>query len=206
MTVVVIANPKGGAGKSTLATNVAGYFASQGHAVVLGDADVQQSTRLWLGVRPANARPIHSWDVGTDQIAKVPKGSSHVVIDTPAGLDGKRLKTLLQQADCVLVPVQPSIFDIFATRAFLDELADRPQTANVRVGLIGMRVDERTLSADQLSAFVESTGYPLVGQVRDTQTYVHLAAQGLTLFDLAPARVVRDLALWQPICSWLDAA
>ena len=204
MTVVVIANPKGGAGKSTLATNVAGYFANRGHNVVMGDADVQQSSRLWLGVRPATVRPIQHWSVGVDEIAKPPKDASHVVVDTPAGLDGKRLKALLRMADYLLIPVQPSIFDIFATRAFLDELASRAQTDKVKVGLIGMRVDERTLAADQLSAFVASTGLPMVGSVRDTQTYVHLAAQGLTLFDVVPSKVARDLESWRPICNWLD--
>ena len=204
MTVVVIANPKGGAGKSTLATNVAGYFANQGHNVVMGDADVQQSSRLWLGVRPATVRPIQHWNVGVDEIAKPPKDASHVVVDTPAGLDGKRLKALLRMADYLLVPVQPSIFDIFATRAFLDELASRPQTDKVKVGLIGMRVDERTLAADQLATFVASTGLPMVGSVRDTQTYVHLAAQGLTLFDVVPSKVARDLESWRPICNWLE--
>ena len=125
MTVVVIANPKGGAGKSTLASNVAGYFANQGHNVVMGDADVQQSARLWLGVRPDTVRPIQHWSVGTDEIARPPKEATHVVVDTPAGLDGKRLKALLKMADYLLIPVQPSIFDICATRAFLDELASR---------------------------------------------------------------------------------
>ena len=204
MPVVVIANPKGGAGKSTLATHVAGYFASQGHAVMLGDADTQQSSRLWLGLRPATAFPIRSWEVGTDLVAKPPRGTSHVVIDTPAGLHGKRLKTILKWADHVLVPVQPSVFDIFATRAFMDELAEHRSAAGVKVGMVGMRVDKRTLAADQLAVFVESAGFAMLGHVRDTQTYVHLAAQGLTLFDLAPARVARDLALWQPICQWLD--
>lgn len=88
MPVVVVANPKGGVGKSTLSTNIAGYFASQGHAVMLGDADRQQSSRLWLGLRPAHARGIAPWDIGPDQVARPPKGTSYVVLDTPAGLSG----------------------------------------------------------------------------------------------------------------------
>ena len=81
MPVVVVANPKGGVGKSTLSTQVAGYFASKGHNVMLGDADRQQSSKLWLGLRPAAARPIRSWEVDADQIAKPPKGTTHVVLD-----------------------------------------------------------------------------------------------------------------------------
>ena len=205
MTVVVVANPKGGAGKSTLASNVAGFYASRGGAVALGDADVQQSTRQWLGLRPANLPLIQSWSVGTEEIAKPPKGLDHVVIDTPAGLDGKRLKALLRMADCLLIPVQPSIFDIFATRDFLATLADRAATSKLRVALVGMRVDERTIAAEHLAEFAATTPYPMVGTVRDTQTYVHLAAQGLTLFDVAPAKFERDLAHWQPITGWLTA-
>ncbi len=206
MPVVVIANPKGGVGKSTLATNVAGYFASQGHAVMLGDADKQQSSRLWLGLRPAAAAPISTWEFGADQIAKPPRGTSHVVIDTPAGLHGKRFKEIMKWADKVVVPLQPSVFDIFATRAFLDELAENRQASKAQIGLVAMRVDSRTIAASQLDSFVQSTGFALIGHVRNTQNYVHLAAQGLTLFDVAPGRVARDLAAWQPICDWLNRA
>ena len=205
MPVVVVANPKGGVGKSTLSTQIAGYFASQGHAVMLGDADRQQSSRLWLTLRPTAARSISSWDVGDDQIAKPPKGTTHVVLDTPAGLHGKRLKEVLKLADKVVVPLQPSVFDIFATRAFLDELADSAHAAKTQIGIVGMRVDERTRAADQLHTFVDSLGLPVLGFVRDTQNYIQLSARGLTVFDVAPGRVERDLAQWEPICRWLDA-
>ena len=110
MPVVVIANPKGGVGKSTLATNVAGYYASQGHPVMLGDADRQQSARLWLGLRPPAARSIASWDVDNEQIVKPPKGTTHVVLDTPAGLHGRRLNEVMKLASKVIVPLQPSVF------------------------------------------------------------------------------------------------
>lgn len=205
MPVVVVANPKGGVGKSTLSTQIAGYFASRGHAVMLGDADRQQSSRLWLSLRPATAAPITTWDVGDDQLAKPPKGTTHVVLDTPAGLHGKRLKEVLKLADKVIVPLQPSVFDIFATRAFLDELAASAQAAKTQIGIVGMRVDERTRAADQLHTFVQSLGLPVLGFVRDTQNYIQLPARGLTIFDVAPSRVERDLAQWAPICRWLDS-
>jgi chromosome partitioning protein len=205
MPVVVVANPKGGVGKSTLSTQIAGYFASRGHAVMLGDADRQQSSRLWLSLRPPAARPISTWDVGDDQLAKPPKGTTHVVLDTPAGLHGKRLKEVLKLADKVIVPLQPSVFDIFATRAFLDELAASAQAAKTQIGIVGMRVDERTRAADQLHTFVNSLGLPVVGFVRDTQNYIQLPARGLTIFDVAPSRVERDLAQWESISRWLDS-
>jgi chromosome partitioning protein len=203
MPLVVIANPKGGVGKSTLSTNIAGYFSSRGHAVMLGDADRQQSSRLWLGLRPASVPAIRSWEI-SDDVAKPPKGTTHVVLDTPAGLHGRRLKDILKIADKVLVPLQPSVFDIFATRAFLDELAEHQHAVKAKVAIVGMRVDPRTIAAEKLNDFVASAGFPVLGFLRDTQNYVHLAAQGLTVFDVAPSRVERDLALWLPICDWLD--
>lgn len=204
MPVVVVANPKGGVGKSTLSTNIAGYFASQGHKVMLGDADRQQSSRLWLGLRPETARPIVNWDVGEDRLAKLPKGVTHVVLDTPAGLEGPRMKDVLRHADKVVVPLQPSVFDIFATRAFLDQIKAHGHPG-MKVGIVGMRVDTRTLASDKLKAFVESLGLPVLAYLRNTQNYIHLAAHGLTLFDVAPGRVEKDLAQWEGLCRWLDA-
>ncbi|MFM2051843.1 MAG: hypothetical protein RL682_2334 [Pseudomonadota bacterium] len=204
MPVIVVANPKGGVGKSTLSTNIAGYFAAKGHSVMLGDADRQQSSRLWLSLRPAAARLIGSWDIGPDAIAKPPKGTTHVVLDTPAGLSGRQFKDAMKMADKIIVPLQPSVFDIFATRAFLDELASNQHALKAKIGIVGMRVDGRTLAADQLNAFVRSLKLPVLGMLRDTQNYLHLAASGLTLFDVAPAKLESDLAQWKPICQWLD--
>ncbi len=205
MPVVVVANPKGGVGKSTLSTNIAGYFAAQGHAVMLGDADRQQSSRLWLGLRPTAARPIATWDVNADMIAKAPKGTTHVVLDTPAGLHGWRFNDVMKMAHKVIVPLQPSVFDIFATKAFLDQLMKNKHYDKLQIGVVGMRVDARTIAADKLHEFVATLGLPVLGYLRDTQNYIHLAARGLTLFDVTPGRVEKDLAQWQSICDWLDA-
>jgi len=205
MPVIVVANPKGGVGKSTLSTNIAGYLAAQGHAVMLGDVDRQQSARAWLGVRPAGAATITPWEVARDNIVRPPKGTTHVVLDTPAALHNKRLDEIMKLADKVLVPLQPSIFDINATHAFLHELLARKHGNELDVGVVGMRIKEGTISADQLRNFLGTLDVPVVGFVRDTQNYVHLAARGLTLWDVAPSRVARDLEQWQPITDWLDA-
>lgn len=206
MPVVVVANPKGGVGKSTLSTNVAGYYASQGHPVVLGDIDPQKSAHLWLSLRPASVAAIGQWDTQAGALTSPPKGTTHAVLDTPAGLHGSALKDVLKVADKVIVPLQPSIFDIYATQAFLDELRAHRQSAGVEVGIVGMRIDERTRSAEQLHHFVDGLGLPVLGYVRDTQNYVHLAAQGLTVFDVSTTtRVARDREQWQGICRWLDA-
>ena len=206
MPVIVVANPKGGVGKSTLSTNIAGYFASAGHAVMLGDVDRQQSTRTWLSMRPPHLAPITGWDVNHDEVVRPPKGTTHVVLDTPAGLHGKRLDAVMKIADQVIVPLQPSIFDIHATHAFVRELKAHKRNDKVQVGLVGMRTREGTISADQLHKFLETLDVPLVAFLRDTQNYVHLAARGLTLWDVAPSRVFRDLEQWEPLKGWLDEA
>ena len=204
MPIVVVANPKGGVGKSTLATNIAGYFAGKGHSVMLGDADRQQSSALWLRLRPPAARALGTWELKDDNIVRPPKGTTHVVLDTPAGMHGRMFKEVMQMADKVVVPLQPSVFDIFATRSFLDELAEHRKASRMQVGIVGMRVDPRTIAADKLHEFVDGLGLPVLGYLRHTQNYIHLAARGLTLFDVAPGRVERDLAQWEGICRWLD--
>lgn len=205
MPVIVVANPKGGVGKSTLSTNIAGYLARQGHAVMLGDVDRQQSARTWLSLRPEGLPKITNWDVAHDEIVRPPKGTTHVVLDTPAGLHGKRLDEVMRIADKVIVPLQPSIFDIHATHEFIRELLAHRRGDKVAVGVVGMRIREGTISADQLRSWTGTLETPVITFLRDTQNYVHLAARGLTLWDVAPSRVERDMAQWQPLISWINA-
>jgi chromosome partitioning protein len=205
MPVIVVANPKGGVGKTTLSTNIAGYFASCGHAVMLGDADRQQSTRTWLSLRPAGLAPISAWEVAHDAVVRPPKGTTHVVLDTPAGLHGKRLDEVMKLADKVLIPLQPSIFDIHATHEFVRQLLAHKRGERVQLAIVGMRTREGTIATDQLRSFLDKLKLPLLGFVRDTQNYVHLAAHGLTLWDVRSNRFERDIEQWRPITTWLDA-
>jgi chromosome partitioning protein len=205
MPVIVVANPKGGVGKSTLSTQIAGYLASRGHRVMLGDVDRQQSSRIWLGLRPPTLPPIRAWELAHDEVVRPPKGTTHVVLDTPAGMHGKRLDDLMKIADKVLVPLQPSIFDIHATHDFLREIVSKKRHGQVDVGIVGMRMKENTIAADQLKAFLGTLDVPVVAHLRDTQHYVQLAARGLTLWDVAPSRVQRDLEQWEPLLRWIDA-
>jgi chromosome partitioning protein len=203
MPVVVIVNPKGGCGKSTLATQVAGLFARDGHSVMLGDVDPQQSSRQWLAVRPAGVPPIASWDTTTDAVLRPPKGVTHVVLDTPAGLDGARLDAVLGLAHRLLVPVQASLFDIQATHAFVHRLRAHPLARRLPIGLVAMRVKDHTRAADRLDEYLASLSLPVLAHLRDTQNYVHMAAQGLTLWDVTPSRVQRDLDQWEGLAHWL---
>ena len=205
MPVIVVANPKGGVGKTTLSTNIAGYVASRGHKVMLGDVDRQQSARTWLALRPGNLALISPWEVSHDAVVRPPKGTTHVVLDTPAGLHGKRLDEVMRLADKVLVPLQPSIFDIHATHEFVRQLLAHKRSERVQIAIVGMRTREGTIATDQLRGFLDGLKLPLLGFVRDTQNYVHLAAHGLTLWDVSSNRFERDIEQWQPLTKWLEA-
>ena len=202
----LVANPKGGSGKSTLATNLAGYLARCGHQVMLGDTDRQHSALDWLKIRPETLPPIRSWDLKKDQPARPPKATTHVVLDTPAGLCGKALERILKQVDRVIVPVQPSLFDILATRSFLETLLEEKavRKEKVFVAVVGMRVDVRTRAASELDRFLSSYDLPVLTCLRDTQLYVQVAASGMTLFDLSPARAEKEREQWQPIIDWIE--
>ena len=204
MPVIVVANPKGGVGKSTLATNLAGALAHSGRSVMLGDVDRQQSSRQWLAMRPARLPPIQGWELSHNEIVRPPKGTTHVVLDTPAGLHGKRLDAVLRITHKLLIPLQPSLFDIQATHAFLGALRAHPRAAEIELGLVAMRVREHTLSNDQLHQYLATLNVPVVAWLRDTQNYVQLAARGLTLWDVAPSRVERDLEQWLPLKDWIQ--
>ncbi len=206
MPVIVIANPKGGVGKSTLATNVAGCLAAAGHAVMLGDIDKQQSSRQWLALRDSAGTalpPIVGWDIGAHDVLRPPKGTTHVVLDTPAQLHGHRLEAVLKVADRMLIPLQPSLFDIQATHTFVQMLRAHRRGAEIKLGLVGMRVREHTKANEQLHQYLATLPVPVVAWLRDTQNYVQLAARGLTLFDVAPSRVERDLEQWEPLAAWV---
>ena len=206
MTVIVVANPKGGVGKSTLATNLAGYFAAQGEWTALADLDKQRSAHAWLSLRVDTLPKIEEWSIDVDSPGKPPKGLEKAVVDTPAGVHGNRLSIALELADKVIVPLQPSMFDILATQDFLARLAKEKavRKGSIEVGVVGMRVDARTRSADQLHRFVEGLELPVLGFLRDTQNYVQLAAHGLTIWDVAKSRVDKDLEQWEPIIEWVS--
>ncbi|HSC62420.1 MAG TPA: ParA family protein [Caldimonas sp.] len=204
MPVIVVANPKGGVGKTTLSTNLAGYLASRGRAVMLGDVDRQQSSRTWLGLRPTGLPTIASWEVSGGDVVRPPKGTTHIVLDTPAGLHGKRLDEVMKLADKVLIPLQPSIFDIHATHQFIDDLLAHRRSSKVQMAVVGMRTREGTISTDQLRTFLHGVNVPLLGFLRDTQNYIHLAAHGLTLWDVASTRFQGDREQWEPIVTWVN--
>lgn len=207
MRAILVANPKGGAGKTTLATNLAGALAAGGEKVFLWDLDRQQSSMNWLAMRPANRPVIQRLDGRDTDDPRMPRGSSWLILDSAAGLHGKNLAHALKIAHKVVVPVQPSVFDMAATSTFLQTLTEEKSVRKNKtfIGIVGMRVDPRTKAAATLEAFLAQFRLPVLTYLRDTQVYVNAAFNGLSVFDLPEYLSGRELEQWQPLLDWIAA-
>ena len=209
MPVIVVANPKGGVGKTTLATNIAGYLASRGHAVMLGDVDRQQSSRTWLGLRPAGAaahqRPGRS---AHDDVVRPPQGHDPCRA-RHAGRPARQAPRRGDEARRQGAGAAAAEHLRHPRHARLPRRAARapPARQDVQIGVVGMRVDARARSRPTSCASSSTAlGVPVLGFLRDTQNYVHLAARGLTLWDVAPSRVrARPASSGSRSRHWLDA-
>jgi len=202
---ILVANPKGGSGKTTLATNIAGWLAGKRQRVGLLDADPQQSSTQWLERRPALFPSVAGFarDTGKKELKDV--GPEWLVVDSPAGLHGESLRDAVKRADALVVPVSPSAFDMAATRHFLAAIREHKavREGGLPIALVAMRVDARTRSAAELDEFLEGYEMPLVTHLRDTQVYVYCARDGYSVFDLPRSRGEQDWEQWRPLTRWI---
>lgn len=200
----MVANPKGGCGKSTLSVHIASWFARHDEIVYLGELDRQQSSRHWLEARPKNLATIKHWEISADEFKLPPKHCNVAILDTPAGLHGKRLKEVLNAVDKVVVPVSSSRFDMLAAREFFEELAATKAVRKERVdiGVVGMRVDVRTHAYAQLLEFLQEFDLPVVTCIAQSQRYLLAADTGVTLFDNDLNSTVVEVQ-WRPLLNWL---
>ncbi|MBI2770146.1 MAG: ParA family protein [Burkholderiales bacterium] len=205
MPVIAVVNRKGGSGKSTLAAHLAAWCARQGHSVMLGDVDRQQSSRAWLKRRDPALPQIAPWALDQKNVLRVPSGITHVVLDTPGGIHGFELARVVMFADAIVMPVCHSVFDRESAAACHAELMALPRVASgrCRLATVGMRIDARTRAGAVLREWSDGLGLPFLGVLRETQLYVRSLERGLTIFDLAPAQVEADLAQWAPILEWM---
>jgi chromosome partitioning protein len=211
---ILVLNSKGGCGKTTLATNLASYFASEGMLTTLIDYDPQASSTKWLSLRPQEKQDIHGVAAYsrhrngvTDSFhRRIPPGTERVVIDAPAGVMGMQLQDLIRQVNTVLVPVLPSPIDIHAATRFVEDLllVGKVRSFGVNVGVIANRVKKNTLVYQSLEKFLTTLKLPFLASLRDTQNYVRASARGVGIFEMWDQRVNPDKVQWKPIIEWLD--
>ncbi|MGB5622238.1 MAG: ParA family protein [Gammaproteobacteria bacterium] len=207
-------NPKGGSGKTTLATNLAAYYASRGHRTALMDCDPQASSTRWLKNRSDELSQVHgveayrvnmqatrSWQLRT------PPNTQYLVVDTSAAIPAHNLVEFTRGADSIVIPVGPSDIDIHAAAGFIANLllVAKEDRREGRLGVIANRVREGTLAYARLMRFLHRLNIPVIAILRDTQNYVHAAEEGMGIHEFKHYRVRKDIAQWTPLLRWLQS-
>jgi len=211
---ILILNPKGGSGKTTVATNLAAYFASMGDRPLLSDNDPQGSSTRWLKKRTKdqpfihgvaaferNSRMTRAWQM------RVPPDAAHVVVDTPAAVTAQEMPEMTKSAHAIIVPVLPSDIDISTCSKCIADLlliAKVPREEN-RIAVVANRVKRNTLVYQSLMRFLNTLRIPVIATLRDSQNYVRAAEQGVGLHEMKKYQVEQDLEDWEPLLAWLRA-
>lgn len=213
MRSILVLNPKGGCGKSTVAMNIAGYYALAGARVGLADCDPQASSADWLALRPASAPPIVAGRLHANRI-KLPKRVEILVIDTPAATHGARLANFVRTSETMVIPISPSPLDMRAAEHFVEELYSLRKLINRRIKLatVANRVREDTVAAAKLDYYLDrlklpgGQHLPFITVLRSSQNYIRAAELGLSIFEFAPSKTVYDREQWEPLLRWLNSS
>ena len=202
---IMVLNAKGGCGKSTLATNIAAYFANQGASVALADFDPQRSSLDWLDRRPEDRARIAGVAGFEDGLRRAPRSADFIVIDAPARTHAKELTDLVRHAETIVVPVLPSTIDMQATTTFLEELRKigKIERKQARFGLVANRVRDNTLIFDDLDDYLSRARAPYIAALREAQNYVRAYTRGLGIFELPEYLAWPDWNDWEPLTAWL---
>jgi chromosome partitioning protein len=211
---IMLLNPKGGCGKTTIATSLASYYAAQGHRPALVDYDSQGSSTRWLEERPGELSPIHgvaAWRVPSGVTRawqmRLPAEVDRVVVDTAAGLSAVHVPDMVQRADTIVVPVLPSRIDIAAAADFLELLARQAEVRDGtrRVAVVGNRLRGNRRLVRELKTFLAAQAFPFVASLRESSNYEQAAALGVGIHDLDGARAQTDRDQWRPLLAWLES-
>jgi len=210
---IVVLNTKGGSGKTTVATNLAAYYAAVGRRVALMDLDPQGSSMRWLGQRPADAPPIHGiagyekrLNVTRSFALRSPPGTDHVIIDTPAALPVTQMPETVRDANAIIVPVLPSDIDIHAASRCIADLllVAKVHRSERRLVIVANRARRYTKAFQALMRFLQSLRIPVAAVLRDSQAYIRSAETGLGLHEMKGALLQEDLDSWKPLVEWLE--
>tara|TARA_R110000787_G_scaffold96214_2_gene199485 strand:- start:2260 stop:2892 length:633 start_codon:yes stop_codon:yes gene_type:complete len=205
-------NSKGGCGKTTLATNLAGYYAARGKSVALVDYDPQESSIDWLEARGGDRAPIVGIAASQDAV-RIPKNMDYVIMDSPAAVHGRPLAELVRKADIILMPVLPSPIDVRAARNFLNEVNKLRKVVNadVKFATVANRVRENTVAAHDLYEYLDALRLPsgkrlpYLAVLRASQNYIRAAEKGLSIFEFAPVKTLPDRDQWVRIFRWINS-
>ena len=202
---IMVLNAKGGCGKSTIATNIASYFASEGASVGLADYDPQRSSLDWLERRPDNRPTIAAVAAFEDGLRHAPRNIDIMVSDAPARSHGRELTDLVKHAETIVVPVLPSTIDMQATSTFLKELQgiNKVERKQVKIGAIANRVRENTLIYGELDEYLTKVRVPYIAALREAQNYVRAYTRGIGIFELPEYLAWPDWSEWEPLTAWL---
>ena len=204
---IMVMNAKGGCGKSTIATNLAAYYASEGFETALADYDPQESSLDWLSERPDNYAAITGLAGHKDGLRHLPRGADYLIIDAPARSHDKELTELLKRAETIIVPVLPSPIDIKASARFIAELkgSNRVSQKKVKIAAVANRVRENTLIFEELDEYLSKLKVPYLASLREAQNYIRAYQRGLGIHELPPYLAWPDWEQWDPILEWLDS-
>ncbi|WP_096086283.1 ParA family protein [Agaribacterium haliotis] len=204
MDQVFVVNPKGGCGKTTIATHLAAYYANAGRAVLLADHDAQKSSSDWLASRPSSCAPILCEVLEAEQVPQVNQASL-IIHDMPAAYGLKDFSYIAKAGDRILIPVLSSPTDIKACLRFIMALnREGLMDVGMQVGFIANKVRRHTAYFSVLDEFLQRVDLPLVGEIYDSQHYIRLMDKGLSLFDLKTAKLRAEQERWGQIFSWLS--
>jgi chromosome partitioning protein len=211
---ILVLNPKGGSGKTTIATNLASYFAISGDRPLLQDNDPQGSSSRWLKKRKPdqafiqgvaaferNSRMTRAWQM------RIPADAAHVIVDTPAAVPAQEMPDMTKNADAIIVPVLPSDIDIHACSKCIADLLliAKVRRDEYRIGVVANRVKRNTVIYQSLMRFLATLRIPVIATLRDSQNYVRAAEQGVGIHEMKRYVVEQDLEDWQPMLAWLKA-
>jgi chromosome partitioning protein len=203
----MVLNAKGGCGKSTLATNIAVFFAREGQQVCIADYDPQQSSLDWLAQRPADLPAITGVRAFEEGVRNVSRSTDILVIDAPARVHGTELNELVRRAETIVVPVLPSSIDMKASQHFMTELLEigKVSRRQARLALVANRVREHTLIYEELDQYLSKLKVPYLGCLREAQNYVRAYARGMGVLELPEYLASPDWKQWEPIGEWLGS-
>jgi len=206
MRTIMVINAKGGCGKTTLATNLAGFYADKGNTVAIADFDPQGSSLDWLKARPENRPEILAIDA-SDGTYRTPRNVDILILDVPAAIHGKTLTALVRRAESLVIPVLPSPIDMRAAAHFIQELllVGKVNRDEVKLAVVANRVKENTLIFHSLEKFLKRLKIPRIATLRDTQNYIRAAERGVSIFEMAPSAVQQDVDQWKSLTRWLNS-